>query len=436
MALAAIALAACDNEEIAQSTGHFPEDSVIRVTTEVSDTRAGVTTDNITEFRISVTNPTSQTYSYINVCMTKINGEWTPSTQMLWMNATAPVTIMAYAPCNVNMAGAPNINVLADQSTADNVKASDFVFKYQKDFEPFNDLTTDGKIKIDLAHMLSKLELRVILGNEFNAASIPTNNPISNPSIGGTKLKGTMPSSTTVAPDGTDNDAASIAPFFAKYTPATGATSNCIAEYEAILIPQTVAANGFVVKFKLGGKEYQWKATSAIELNCGKKYTLDLTVGKDVVSMSNVTVADWGTTDNTIDEGTERMYFLDPNFVTVLSSDAYNVPLTNGIIDPTDPTTKTALENITTLNVNRKGITSLEGIQYLSNLINLQCDNNQLTTLDVTGLSNLFLDMLFCGNQKDAEGNDQELTLTIGGNAAGTSFKSVNNPNVTVRGTN
>ena len=48
MALAAIALAACDNEEIAQSTGHFPEDSVIIVTTEVSDTRPGVTTDNIT----------------------------------------------------------------------------------------------------------------------------------------------------------------------------------------------------------------------------------------------------------------------------------------------------------------------------------------------------------------------------------------------------
>ena len=54
------------------------------------------------------------------------------------------------------------------------------------------------------------------------------------------------------------------------------------------------------------------------------------------------------------------------------------------------------IENITTIDVSNKGLTSLEGIEYFINLKQLICYNNGLTNLDVS--KNTQLTVLDCGN--------------------------------------
>ena len=70
--------------------------------------------------------------------------------------------------------------------------------------------------------------------------------------------------------------------------------SSLTATYEAILIPQTIAANNFVVEILIGDKTYEWKSTAEVELEEGKEYTLALTAGKDKVSGSRFTASTWG----------------------------------------------------------------------------------------------------------------------------------------------
>jgi hypothetical protein len=50
---------------------------------------------------------------------------------------------------------------------------------------------------------------------------------------------------------------------------------------------------------------------------------------------------------------------------------------------------KSSVENVTDLVLNNKGISSLSGIEAFSSLINLWANDNQISTLNVNGLSNI-----------------------------------------------
>ena len=188
MALVGVVLASCQNDDVEVDNNNFPEDGVIRVTTEVAQTRVGVTTDNLTEFGLTVANAAGTTYSYSNVKMTKSVADWNPASQMLWQNATQEVEILAYAPYNSVADGYKTPAVLPDQSTDINVKASDFIFMYNSSFVPETDLVSK-KVPVTLSHMMAKLDFRIIIGTEFNAEGIPSTNPISDVTGNGEKLR-------------------------------------------------------------------------------------------------------------------------------------------------------------------------------------------------------------------------------------------------------
>ena len=79
---------------------------------------------------------------------------------------------------------------------------------------------------------------------------------------------------------------------------------------------------------------------------------------------------------------------------------------------------KTELDAIKEINVGEKGITNLQGINFFPNLEKLDCNNNQLTTLNVT--SNLNLKELYCYENQLTElnvwENDQLTDLACAGN--------------------
>lgn len=305
LALAALSFASCNkNDEIPQNS-NFPTDGVIRVATSVEGlkTRAGTTTDNIEELGLCVTNSSSPTYNYNNVQMTKSNGIWLSASMMLWQNSTQAVDIVAYTPYQGAVAYTTTTtdaiaNVEADQSATDEsgIIASDFLGVRKTGFVPKNDLNANGKIDLELPHLMSKINLSITLGTEFNIAQGTATNPITDIKVNGTKLKGlcnftTMAVTTAAA----DNDAASVIPFTGTYTAGEAEAKNAVAKYESIFVPQTVAANGFTVSFTIDGKPYEWKSTAAVTLVGGNQHNLKLTVGKDFVSVDSFGSSEWGT---------------------------------------------------------------------------------------------------------------------------------------------
>ena len=294
MALVGVALVSCQKDDVTMDDGNFPTDGVIRVTTEVAQTRAGVTTDNLTEFSFFVFNDNND-YTYKNIKMTKSGSDWLPASQMLWQNATTPVMLLAYAPYDESIEEELVAKVLADQSTTDNVKESDFIYMFNPMFVPKEDLV-DGKVKISLDHLMSKLEFKITLGTAFNSGGIPAANPISNIIVDGTILSGTVnPGNFNASPyiEVSSDNPATITPFMAGYTLATDINVHSVGSYEVILVPQTIATGKFEVAFKIDGKDNRWKAKKDIVINGGKKYALELTVGKDIVTAGTMSATEW-----------------------------------------------------------------------------------------------------------------------------------------------
>ena len=299
---AAITFGSCSKENEQGNKSNFPADGVIRVVTTVNDplSRAGATTANTSQFGLCVTNAASTTYSYQNVQMTKSQDGWTSAATMLWQSDSQPVDIVAYAPYQSGanystLSSAVIANVEADQSTAENVIKSDFLAQKQASFQPSSDLVA-GKVPVALKHLMSKVNISLSLGNEFNLGGIPAANPISTVMVNGVRPKGVCNfavQTLNVTSAGGDN-AVTVNPFFVSYTKATAATSNGQAVYECILVPQQVAANGFSVVVTINDRDYVWTSKNVVNLDSGYLYTLKLAVGKDITEVGDITSSEWG----------------------------------------------------------------------------------------------------------------------------------------------
>ena len=72
------------------------------------------------------------------------------------------------------------------------------------------------------------------------------------------------------------------------------------------------------------------------------------------------------------------------------------------------PENLAAIENVTSLDVSEKSLSDLSGIEYFVNLTSLDCQKNQLTSLDVSSLTNL--SNLYCQNNQLTSLNVSSLT--------------------------
>ena len=288
LAVMGVMATGCQNSDEQYSATDFPQDRVIRITTDGSATRAGNSTDNLADLSLTVTNDASTSYSYSNEKMTKSESAWT-GPLMLWQNATTPVAVLAYAPYQDTSV----FSVLANQSTEADVAASDFVGCYRANFLPVtvagddNDVTwKDGKISLKLNHLMFKLKVVVSVGEGFNTEGVgPTDNPITSLTVEGSKLKGTLSTADgtiKMVPVATDNDPASIATCCITYTAATTDTKTGTATYECILLPQTIAAGNFKVIITTVRGTYQWTSNGDtngdIVFLAGQERTITTTV--------------------------------------------------------------------------------------------------------------------------------------------------------------
>ena len=317
LAVAALATAACSNDEnLVTPTDHFPADGIIRVAADVTDpqTRAGMETNNLTMCQLRVQNPVNDTYSY-NAQMKKDGDQWvsykndgSEKMMMLWQNKTQKVNVAAVCIPGVTLtddnwkatgATPVNIKVEADQSTDDKLNKSDLLAMKNHEFNPATELTTGGKMKVELKHRLAKLNLTVKLGTDFNLNGIgTTNNPITEVNVNGTNTKAAW---TLITDEFSGlSEKKSVKPLQTSYTAGNADKQNAVAKYECILLPQTINANGFAVKIVIGGKLYTWKSGDKVTLTSNTQYNLTLTVGKDIVVIGSFTATPWidGDTQN------------------------------------------------------------------------------------------------------------------------------------------
>ena len=318
-AAAAMALTACSSDDEQSFVSQFPEDGVMRFTTNLVDptiatTRASITGSDVNQngqqFQVKIVNPTSATYSYFNTVQYD-GSEWTPINRMLWQNDQQSITVTAAYKqgktfSDYDFIVGANLTVAADQSTEAKLKQQDLLTMPTKTIaNPSIEetLMQNGKLVINFYHALTKLDVTLDLANEFykndpklNNASDITEFTISGTNAGyqfeametANENYGTVTAAATpVAADILANQCA--------FTAATDADMHSHATYEAIVVPQTIAAGALTVSFKIGTRSFSWTNTEAITLEQGKHYTLPLKVGYDTVTASTraFSVSSW-----------------------------------------------------------------------------------------------------------------------------------------------
>ena len=303
-AAAAMALTACSSDDEQSFVSQFPEDGVMRFTTNLVDptiatTRASITGSDVNQngqqFQVKIVNPTSATYSYFNTVQYD-GSEWTPINRMLWQNDQQSITVTAAYKQDKTFSDydfivGANLTVAADQSTEAKLKQEDLLTMPTKTIaNPSIEetLMRSGKLVINFYHALAKLDVTLTLNPEFY------NDEIAATDITEFTISGTNAGYTFKAMDTANENygsvtviastVADILPNQYDFTAATADNKYGMAKYEAIVVPQEIAAGALTVSFKIGTRSFSWTNTQAYTLEQGKHYTLPLTVGKDGVT--------------------------------------------------------------------------------------------------------------------------------------------------------
>lgn len=316
-AMAAAMITSCSSEdELSQS--NYPSDNIVRVTAGVNNakTRADVTYSPMNKpFSLTIINKNTESselakkYTYVDKVFSKTSGDWACSETLLWQKATTPVDIVAFAPaqtgkfngvCDNDRNIKPiTYSVTDDQSTSsDN---NDLLYYYAKDFKPGTSLDENGKLSIQFNHAFCMIDINVTLGTEFNKPEVLKESPIVKVTLGGTKIAANVDVLNAASVVTASGEAADITTTKGSFTPAENADKkadpekNAISRFSCIAIPQTVAGKTFKVSLMTADKLYEWTSAEPVELKSGYRYTLELSMGNNVVLLKggSITATEW-----------------------------------------------------------------------------------------------------------------------------------------------
>lgn len=319
-AFMAAMLTGCSNDsDLAHS--NFPDDNIIRVTAGVNGAVTRAETETMgtemnNDFSLTVVNENEGTnkYTYINKIFKKTGAEWRCSDILLWQNAETQVAVAALAPVtyndrifsgilnNQNQFKTMKYSIIENQNPQQ--PENDLLYYYKSDLVPGTELK-DGKLNIQFNHAFSMIDIIVTLGTEYSKKDNPINEVI----VGGSKKWATIDVANSegkgvaYAREGT-NPETDITTTPGTFTKATTNEENSKAAYSCILIPQKIEANKFKVTLMTSSKTYIWTSPEDITLETGRRYTLKLKMGKDVVTAQNGNISAGSWTEGTDSGGT------------------------------------------------------------------------------------------------------------------------------------
>lgn len=314
-AMAAAMITSCSSEdELSQS--NYPSDNIIRVTAGVNNakTRAeGAGTEMKNDFSLTIVNKNAPKYTYTDKVFSKSSGDWACSETLLWQKSDALVDIVAFAPAQTGKFNGVYANgsiqpiaysVASDQSTSS--ANNDLLYYYAPGFNPGKSLV-DKKLNIQFNHAFCMIDIVVTLGTEFNKPSIPTTSPIIKVTLGGTKIAANVnvTNAASVVTASEEAAATDITTTKGSFDKAANAEANAKSCFSCIAIPQKVAANTFKVSLMTADKLYEWTSDKEITLQSGYRYTLNLSMGNDVVLLKGGSISATPWTEITSDKPLE-----------------------------------------------------------------------------------------------------------------------------------
>ena len=318
-AMAAAMITSCSNEdELSQS--NYPSDNIIRVTAGVNNakTRAeGAGTEMKNDFSLTIVNKNAPKYTYTDKVFSKTSGDWACSETLLWQKSDALVDIVAFAPAQQGKFNGVYANgsiqpiaysVASDQSTSS--ANNDLLYYYAPGYNPGKSLV-DKKLNIQFNHAFCMIDINVTLGTEFNKPEVLKESPIVKVTLGGTKIAANVNVTNAASVVTASGEAADITTTKGIFTKAENADKkadpevNAISRFSCIAIPQTVGANTFKVSLMTAGKRYEWTSAAPVELQSGYRYTLNLSMGNDVVLLKGGSISATPWTEITSDKPLE-----------------------------------------------------------------------------------------------------------------------------------
>lgn len=301
LAVAALSFTACSNEDnISQD---YLADTPIKLNVSVDEptTRAGYSNAVLPEgFLLAVHHiledqKVDKKYSY-EVWAKKVGDNWKTykfnketnsvtdeEVTMLWANMKDKVSVAAFT----NLG---DITIPTAQTSDDQLKQADVLYMPTADCYP--KLCKDG-INVNLQHAMSKINLTIELGSEYEFSKEDVDLKIKDVKIDGSLV------SATVYANGIYDEFGVPTPIFPFHTGTTpysktgGVITKASATYEAILIPQYIESGKFTVSFKVDGKLYEWAYNQELTLAPNTAYTLKLIAGNDKVQPVSFSVAEW-----------------------------------------------------------------------------------------------------------------------------------------------
>ena len=295
-AVAALSFTACTNEDnISQD---FLADTPIKLNVSVDEptTRAGYSdADKPTGFILEVKHDINRydKYNYL-VWAKKVGDSWKTyklddetlsgtdeEVTMLWANMNDIVDVTAFT--NIG-----TITIPTDQTSDDQLKEADVLYMPFTKYPPIN-----KGITVNLQHAMSKINLTIELGSEFEFTE-DICKKITDVKIDGSSVSGDLGSGGIYDVSG---DPTPITPLYTgetAFSKEAGKITKASATYEAILIPQDIASGKFTVSFKVDGKLYEWTYNKELTLVPTTAYTLKLIAGDDKVQPVSFSVAPWG----------------------------------------------------------------------------------------------------------------------------------------------
>ena len=301
LAVAALSFTACTNEDnISQD---FLADTPIKLNVSVDEptTRAGYSSTELPEgflldvYHILEDQTVDKKYSY-EVWAKKVGDSWKTykfnketnsvtdeEVTMLWANMKDKVSVAAFT----NLG---DITIPTAQTSDDQLKQADVLYMPTADCYP--KLCKDG-INVNLQHAMSKINLTIELGSEYEFSKEDVDLKIKDVKIDGSLV------SATVYANGIYDEFGVPTPIFPFHTGTTpysktgGVITKASATYEAILIPQYIESGKFTVSFKVDGKLYEWAYNQELTLAPNTAYTLKLIAGNDKVQPVSFSVAAW-----------------------------------------------------------------------------------------------------------------------------------------------
>ena len=328
-AMAAAMITSCStDDELSQS--NYPSDNIIRVTAGVNNAKTRADGQGVSamdkDFSLTVVNKNTEStlpskYTYIDKVFSKKSGDWACSETLLWQNDKTPVDIVAFAPAQEGKFNGVyangNIQSIAYSVADDQSEKSDnndLLYYYAKDFNPGTSLV-NKKLSIQFNHAFCMIDIVVTLGTEFNKPKVLDDSPIVKVTLDGTKIAAnvdvknaaTGSTTTTAASVVTASETATpttITTTKGTFTKAANEEANAKSCFSCIAIPQTVAANTFKVSLMTAGKRYEWTSADKVELKSGYKYTLELSMGNDVVLLKGGSISATPWTEAEISDNT------------------------------------------------------------------------------------------------------------------------------------